>query len=48
MAASILVLIDFEIDINVLFDFKHQCANCDAPSIIVFGFGHSEGNHGIP
>ena len=47
MAASIFVLIDFETNINVLFDFKHQCANCNTPPNFVFGLGHSENNHGI-
>jgi hypothetical protein len=47
MAASIFVLIDFETNINVLFDFKHQCANCNTPPMVVFGLGHSENNHGV-
>jgi hypothetical protein len=39
MSAGVLVLIDFEADIDALLDFKHQRANGDAPAMIVLGFG---------
>src|SRR5258708_3121545 len=45
VAASVLVLIDFEGDIDVLLDGKYERANGDAPAVIVFGFGDSENDH---
>jgi hypothetical protein len=46
VAANLLMFVNFEMDIDVLLDFKHQGANDNAAAVVMPVFGHSENNHG--
>jgi hypothetical protein len=46
VAANFLMFINFEMDIDVLLDFKHQGANDDAATVVMPAFSHSENGHG--